>query len=50
MTEAFAAAGRANDAIAQFRRILRWLEENGYNLAIEGEHPRKRIQELLSEQ
>lgn len=50
MAEAFAAAGRTQDAVSQFRRILQWLKENGYNLAIEGEHPRKRIQELLSEQ
>ena len=46
MAEAFAAAGRKEEAISIFRRILRWLEENGYNPSIEGEYPRKRIQEL----
>lgn len=49
MAEAFAAAGRKEEAISMFRRILRWLEENGYNLAIEGEYPRKRIRELMKE-
>ena len=49
MAEAFAAAGRKEEAIITFRRILRWLEENGYNPAIEGEYPRRRIQELTKE-
>ena len=48
--EALAAVGRGSDAINQFRQILHWLEDNGYNLAIEGEHPRKRIQELMDKE
>ena len=30
-------------------RRLRWLEDNGYNMAIEGEYPRRRIREILAE-
>ncbi len=42
----FASTGRTEEAIGQFEEILAWLREHGYNLELEGAHPRRRIREL----
>lgn len=47
--EMFAQNGQKEKAVAQFEEILRWLEENGYNMELEGEYPRKRIAEIMGE-
>lgn len=47
--EALAAAGKKSGAADQYRQILRWLEDNGYNMTLEGEYPRRRIREILAE-
>jgi len=44
--EMFAAIGQNESAIAEFENILQWLETHGYNMEIEGEHPRRRIEQL----
>lgn len=44
--EMFAGIGEKEKAIRQFEEILVWLEEHGYNMELEGVHPRRRIAEL----
>ena len=44
--EMFASIGETDKAITQFEEILTWLEEHGYNMELEGIHPRRRIEEL----
>lgn len=44
--EMFASIGQADKAIAQFEGILVWLKEHGFNMELEGAHPRRRIKEL----
>lgn len=48
--EMYASTGRTGEAIRQFEEILAWLEAHGYNMQLEGVHPRRRIQELLARQ
>lgn len=47
--EMFAKNGQKEKAVAQYEEILRWLEENGYNMELEGEYPRQRIAEIVGE-
>ena len=47
--EMYASIGQTEAAIRQFEEILAWLEAHGYNMQLEGAHPRRRIQELLAE-
>lgn len=47
--ELYASMGRTEDAIGQYEEILAWLEAHGYNMELEGAHPRRRIQELRGE-
>lgn len=42
--------GQRETAIRQFEEILVWLESHGFNMQLEGMHPRRRIQELLAQQ
>ncbi len=44
--EMFAATGENSKAIAEYENILVWLEQSGYNMKIEGIHPRRRIEQL----
>ena len=44
--EMFASMGENEKAIHQYEQILLWLESHGYNMELEGEHPRHRIQQL----
>ncbi|MDE7183163.1 MAG: helix-turn-helix domain-containing protein [Lachnospiraceae bacterium] len=44
--EMFASIGRTEEAIKQFEEILIWLNDHGYNMELEGAHPRRRICEL----
>lgn len=48
--EMYASNGQRETAIRQFEEILVWLEAHGYNMQLEGMHPRRRIQELLAQQ
>lgn len=48
--ELYASTGRTEAAIQQFEEILAWLESHGYNMELEGAHPRRRIQELRGRQ
>ena len=45
--EMYVTIGENEKAIAQYKDILEWLEEHGYNMDIEGRYPRRRIDELL---
>lgn len=47
--EMYASIGRTEAAVRQFEEILVWLEAHGYNMQLEGVHPRRRIQELLAQ-
>ena len=47
--ELYASMGRTEEAIGQYEEILAWLEGQGYNMELEGAHPRRRIQELRGE-
>ena len=47
--EMYASIGRTEAAVRQFEEILAWLETHGYNMQLEGVHPRRRIQELLAQ-
>ncbi len=47
--ELYASLGQTQEAIGQFEEILAWLEGHGYNMELEGAHPRRRIQELRGE-
>ena len=44
--EMFASIGEYHKAIEEFENILLWLENNGYNMKLEGIHPRRRIEQL----
>ncbi|MDE7311881.1 MAG: helix-turn-helix domain-containing protein [Eubacterium sp.] len=44
--EMFASTGQTEEAIRQFEEILIWLNTHGYNMELEGAHPRQRICEL----
>lgn len=44
--ELLASVGQTEEAIGQFQEILFWLESRGYNMELEGRHPRGRIREL----
>lgn len=44
--EMFASIGENEKAIAEYENILVWLEDNGYNMKLEGVYPRRRIEEL----
>lgn len=44
--EMYAVIGENDKEIAQYKEILGWLEGQGYNMDIEGQYPRKRIEEL----
>lgn len=48
--EMYAGTGQNDKAIAQYEEILEWLEEHGYNMDIEGEYPRSRIEELKTKE
>ena len=47
--EVLALMGEKEKAIQQFEQILVWLEEKGYNLEVEGQHPRERIADLSAQ-
>ena len=38
--------GEKEKAIGQYRKILAWLEERGYDMRLEGEYPLRRIREI----
>lgn len=44
--EALVRMGEAEKAIEQYRKILAWLEERGYDMRLEGEYPLRRIREI----
>lgn len=44
--EAFVELGRYQEAIDQYRQILGWLEDRGYDMKLEGAYPEKRIREI----
>ena len=44
--EMLAKIGKKERAIKQYEEILEWLEDQGYNMELEGAYPRRRIEEL----
>lgn len=44
--EAYAEMGEGEKAIAQFEKILAWLEERGYDMQLESVHPLRRIAQI----
>lgn len=44
--EAYVKMGRPKEAIGQYRRILSWLEEKGYDMEMESQYPLQRIREI----
>jgi len=48
--EMFSAMGENSKAIAEYENILAWLEQNGYNMKLEGIHPLRRIEQLRNQQ
>lgn len=44
--EAYVKMGRPMEAIGQYRQILSWLEEKGYDMEMESQYPLRRIREI----